>query len=172
MIACGLSDEKTEQLIPLSMRGSMPELLRQLQEFEWAYGSEAEEKMEALAGEMVSTLEHTEKSQRDQELKLLLHEGHWPGAIDRDEVLAHLEERLSVLSRLLDRPEDNILRELERERDRLTQQILLEHPEAAAYIAGHRAELEEHFRKHYPEAAKHISEMRAKQTREKDEVTS
>lgn len=171
LIECGLSDEQTEKLIPLSMRGSIPELLRQLQEFEWAYGSEAQEKMEEIAGEMVSTLEHTEASRRDQELHLLLHEGHWPGAIDRDEMLAHLEERLSVLSRLLGRSEENILHELERERDRLTQRILLEHPEAAAYIAGHRAELEEHFRTRYPEAAKHLSELREKQAWQQESVT-
>ena len=124
--------------------------------------------MEEIAGEMVSTLEHTDASRRDQELHLLLHEGHSPGAIDRDEVLAHLEERLSVLSKLLGRSEENILHELERERDRLAQRILQEHPEAAAYIVGHRAELEKHFRIRYPEVAKHLSELREKQARQQE----
>lgn len=163
LIECGLSDEQTEQLLPQSLRGSAPELLRQLQEFEWAYGSEAEEKMEAIAGQMLHTLEHTEKARRDHALELLLHEGRWHGAIDQDEVLAHLEERLSALSKLLGRSEDHILRELEQERERLAHRIAQEHPEIAAYLAGHRAELEEHFRQRYPEAAKHISELRAKQ---------
>lgn len=167
LIDCGFSDEQTGRLIPLSLRGSMPELVRQLQEFEWAYGSEAEAKMEALAGQMISTLEYTEESQRDHELELLLHRGHWHGAIDQDEVLAHLEERLSVLSRLLGRSEDSILNELERERERLAQRIRQEHPEVAAYMAGHRNELEEHFRQRYPEAAKHITELRERQTKDR-----
>jgi len=165
LIECGFSDEQTEQLIPQNMRDSIPELLRQLQEFEWAYGSQAEEKTEALAGQMINTLEHTEQSQRAHELDLFIHQRRWHGTIDQDEVLARLEERLSTLSRLLGRSEDNILNELELERERLAQRIQQEHPEIAAYLAGHRAELEEHFRQRYPEAAKHLEEIRAQRHR-------
>ena len=124
--------------------------------------------MEAIAGQMLRTLEHTEEAQRDHELESLLHGGHWHGAIDMDEMLVHLEERLSNLSRLLGRSEDHILRELERERERLAQRIRQEHPEIAAYMDGHRTEMEEHFRQRYPEAAKHIAEIRARQTDEPD----
>lgn len=169
LIECGFSDEQTERLIPLSLRRSMPELLRQLQEFEWAYGSDAEEKMESIAGQMLRTLEHTEEAQRDHELELLLHGGHWHGAIDMDEMLVHLEERLSNLSRLLGRSEDHILQELEQERERLAQRIRQEYPEVAAYMDGRRSELEEHFRQRYPEAAKHISEIRARQAADQTE---
>ena len=40
------------------------ELRRQTQEFEWAYGDEAEERMEQLAAQTLQTLEHTESAHR------------------------------------------------------------------------------------------------------------
>lgn len=140
-----------------------PELLRELQEFEWAYGDEAEEKMEAIAGEYIAELEHTEKGQRERKLSSLLRGGRWHGAMEQDEVLVHLEKRLAELSRLLELPEDSVLRELEHERETLTARIREEHPELAKHISEHRAEITEHFKSRYPEAARHIAELLERQ---------
>lgn len=68
--------------------GPMPrpeeELRRQTQEFEWAYGDEAEERMEQLAAQTLQTLEHTESADRPEQLEHLIHSGRWHGEIDRD----------------------------------------------------------------------------------------
>ena len=60
------------------------ELRRQTQEFEWAYGDEAEERMEQLAAQTLQTLEHTESADRPEQLEHLIHSGRWHGEIDRD----------------------------------------------------------------------------------------
>lgn len=161
LIQCDLSSEQADSLIPAGQRDGS-ELLRELQEFEWAYGGDAEEKMEALAGEVITTLEHTEQSRRESRLDGLLHEWRFGGAIDRDEVLIHLEKRLGELSKLLNLPEDSVLQELEHERETLINRVRQEHPELAMYLSRHKAELEEHFKEKYPSAARHIAELREK----------
>ena len=97
----------------------LPELLRQTQELEWAYGEEAQSKLDAMTGQVLQTLEETKPEQREQELEFLLERGRWQGVIDRDAILQHLEEHLAELSRLLERSEDAVLLELEQERERV-----------------------------------------------------
>lgn len=87
--------------------GPMPrpeeELRRQTQEFEWAYGDEAEERMEQLAAQTLQTLEHTESADRPEQLEHLIHSGRWHGEIDRDAFISHLEEHIAELAVLLSR---------------------------------------------------------------------
>lgn len=161
LIQCAISSEQAENLIPEGQRDGS-ELLRQLQEFEWAYGKDAEEKMEQLAGEVITTLEQTEQGSRESRLDLLLHEWRFGGAIDRDEVLIHLERRLGELSKLLGLSEDRVFEGLEHERRLLTERVRHEHPELAEFLSKHRIEIEEHFKDKYPLAAAHIAELREK----------
>lgn len=162
LLDSGVIDQKLEELIPAELREAVPELLRQTQEFEWAYGGDAEEKMDALAGQVIKALEHTEKDDRAEELDELLHKSRWGGLIDRDSILAHLEEHISELSRLLDRSEDRIFTELEHERELLAEKLRNEHPEILSYLTEHREEIEQKLSERYPEAAKHIDEIRKK----------
>ena len=53
-----------KQWIPEEMRHAVPELLRQTQELEWAYGEEAQSKLDAMTGQVLQTLEETEPEQR------------------------------------------------------------------------------------------------------------
>ncbi len=157
---CGAAEDEVKQWIPEEMRHAVPELLRQTQELEWAYGEEAQSKLDAMTGQVLQTLEETEPEQRGQELESLLERGRWQGVIDRDAVLQHLEEHLAELSRLLERSEDAVLLELEQERERVTEALRRQHPEIASYLAAHRGELEQRFQRKYPEAAQHIHELR------------
>ena len=120
------------------------------------------EKMEQLAGEVITTLEQTEQGSRESRLDLLLHEWRFGGAIDRDEVLIHLERRLGELSKLLGLSEDRVFEGLEHERRLLTERVRHEHPELAEFLSKHRIEIEEHFKDKYPLAAAHIAELREK----------
>ena len=157
---CGAAEGEVKQWIPEEMRHAVSELLRQTQELEWAYGEEAQSKLDAMTGQVLQTLEETEPEQRGQELESLLERGRWQGVIDRDAVLQHLEEHLEELSRLLERSEDAVLLELEQERERVTEALRRQHPEIASYLAAHREELEQRFQRKYPEAAQHIHELR------------
>lgn len=157
---CGAAEGEVKQWIPEEMRHAVPELLRQTQELEWAYGEEAQSKLDAMTGQVLQTLEETEPEQRGQELESLLERGRWQGVIDRDAVLQHLEEHLAELSRLLEQSEDAVLLELEQERERVTEALRRQHPEIASYLAAHRGELEQRFQRKYPEAAQHIHELR------------
>ena len=157
---CGAAEGEVKQWIPEEMRHAVPELLRQTQELEWAYGEEAQSKLDAMTGQVLQTLEETEPEQRGQELESLLERGRWQGVIDRDAVLQHLEEHLAELSRLLEQSEDAVLLELEQERERVTEALRRQHPEIASYLPAHRGELEQRFQRKYPEAAQHIHELR------------
>lgn len=157
---CGAAEGEVKQWIPEEMRHAVPELLRQTQELEWAYGEEAQSKLDAMTGQVLQTLKETKPEQREQELESLLERGRWQGVIDRDAVLQHLEEHLAELSRLLERSEDAVLLELEQERERVTEALRRQHPEIASYLAAHREELEQRFQRKYPEAARHIHELR------------
>lgn len=158
---CGLPEE-VEKVLPESERLNDQELLRQTHEFEWAYGVDAEKMMETMTGKIIDELEHTEEADREKKLEIMLHTGHWSGIIDRDVVIAHLEEHLEELSKLFDRSEEFVLTELERERELISDKLRKEHPEIASYLTEHRAEIEERLKKRYPDAAHHIEEIRAK----------
>ena len=168
---CGAAEGEVKQWIPEEMRHAVPELLRQTQELEWAYGEEAQSKLDAMTGQVLQTLEETEPEQRGQELESLLERGRWQGVIDRDAVLQHLEEHLAELSRLLERSEDAVLLELEQERERVTEALRRQHPEIASYLAAHREELEQRFQRKYPEAARHIHELRQRLHQPPEEET-
>lgn len=171
LIECGMNEELTDSLLPAGIRGDFAELLRQTQELEWAYGADAEAKLQAIAGEMLSTLENVDEREREHELEHLLHRGVWHGLVDQDGVLSFLEERLSELAKLLGHSEDAVLEDIERERERLVQHVREQRPELAKYLHEHREELEKHLKERYPEAARHIAEVREhlREESEKDE---
>lgn len=158
----GIGSSEIDRILPENERVKEMELLRQTHEFEWAYGADAEMMMEALAGEIINELEHTMAAEREHKLETMLHSGHWHGVIDRDSVIAHLEEHLQELSKLFERSEEVVLSELERERELISAKLKKEHPEIAAYLNEHRAEIENRLKKRYPDAARHIEEIRAR----------
>lgn len=152
--------------------GPMPrpeeELRRQTQEFEWAYGDEAEERMEQLAAQTLQTLEHTESADRPEQLEYLIHSGRWHGEIDRDAFISHLEEHIAELAVLLSRPEGSVLSQLDRERAHLSETLRREHPELAQRMAEHREELRRHLHARYPELADHIEDLRKRYENDQD----
>ncbi len=160
LVDCGLNEEMTDSLLPAGLRGDLSELLRQTQELEWAYGADAETKLQSIAGEMLSELESLDESERGRELERMLHRGVWHGLVDQDGVLSFLEERLSELAKLLGHSEEAVLEDIERERERLVRHVREQRPELARYLREHREEIEKHLKERYPEAAKHIAEVR------------
>lgn len=93
-----------EKLIASAEQGFGPDYER-LPEFEWAFGEEAEKKMEELANEMLFSLSNVSESATEEEishfnleqLEEKLHWGHF-GMFDEEILLEHLENRLSHIA--------------------------------------------------------------------------
>ena len=122
--------------------------------------------MERLTGQLIDTLAHTNKEERAYALVRLLHSGRWQGVMDRDDVLAHLEEHLAELAKLLERPEGEVLSTLEQERTEIAAKLRQEYPEVSQQLAEHRQALAHYLRLRYPETSRHLEEVRERFRRE------
>lgn len=161
LLDAGLANERLRRLLPMRAGRTVPELLRYNQEIEWAYGKDAEEQMEQLTAQLIDTLAHTNKEERAYALVRLLHSGRWQGVMDRDDMLAHLQEHLAELAKLLERSEGEVFSTLEREREEIAAKLRLEHPEISQQLAEHRKALAEYLHQRYPETSRHLEEARA-----------
>ena len=160
LLDTGIAQEQLLRFLPTGLRRTAPELLRYSQEIQWAYGKDAEEQMERLTGQLIDTLAHTNKEERACALVRLLHSGRWQGVMDRDDVLAHLEEHLAELAKLLERPEGEVLSTLEQERTEIAAKLRQEYPEVSQQLAEHRQALAHYLRLRYPETSRHLEEVR------------
>ena len=160
LLDTGIAQEQLLRFLPTGLRRTAPELLRYSQEIQWAYGKDAEEQMERLTGQLIDTLAHTNKEERAYALVRLLHSGRWQGVMDRDDVLAHLEEHLAELAKLLERPEGEVLSTLEQERTEIAAKLRQEYPEVSQQLAEHRQALAHYLRLRYPETSRHLEEVR------------
>lgn len=136
LLDTGIVQEQLLRFLPTGLRRTVPELLRYSQEIQWAYGKDAEAEMEHLTGQLIDTLAHTNKEERAYALVRLLHSGRWQGVMDRDDVLAHLEEHLAELAKLLERPEGEVFSTLEQERAEIAAKLRQEYPEVSQQLAG------------------------------------
>ena len=166
LLDTGIAQEQLLRFLPTGLRRTAPELLRYSQEIQWAYGKDAEEQMEQLTGQLIDTLAHTNKEERAYALVRLLHSGRWQGVMDRDDVLAHLEEHLAELAKLLERPEGEVLSTLEQERAEIAAKLRQEYPEVSQQLAEHRQALAHYLRLRYPETSRHLDEVRERFRRE------
>ena len=166
LLDTGIAQEQLLRFLPTGLRRTAPELLRYSQEIQWAYGKDAEEQMERLTGQLIDTLAHTNKEERAYALVRLLHSGRWQGVMDRDDVLAHLEEHLAELAKLLERPEGEVLSTLEQERTEIAAKLRQEYPEVSQQLAEHRQALAHYLRLRYPETSRHLEEVRERFRRE------
>ena len=123
-------------------------------------GENAEAEMEHLTGQLIDTLAHTNKEERAYALVRLLHSGRWQGVMDRDDVLAHLEEHLAELAKLLERPEGEVFSTLEQERAEIAAKLRQEYPEVSQQLAEHRQALAHYLKERYPETSRHLEEVR------------
>ena len=121
------------QLPPALTRG---ETIRQLHEFEWAYGDDAAAQREAYVKKILARLQAAEPEKRQEMLARLLHQPHL-AALDSDDMLLHLKSHVAELAGLTGISEAGILRLLEQERTHLLEQIGQLHPEMLQYVQQH-----------------------------------
>lgn len=144
------------------------ETMRQLQEFEWAYGADAEERIEQHVRSILDRLKQETIDHRVSVLDRLLHEDSHFADMDADELLLHLEGHTQELSSLLGMTEMRVLADLESERSHLFERLEREHPEVILSIRVAREKLDADFHARHPNSATHVDILR-KRLRERHE---
>lgn len=135
------------------------ETMRELQEFEWAYGKDAETHLEQHVDKILSRLEQTAADRRAAALERCLHEDGRFAAMDEDDLLLHLEGHTSELAALLGEPEARVLAELERERRHIFERLEREHPEAVQAARRVREKFDAEFHRRHPDSAAHVDAL-------------
>ena len=138
-----LLDAGVQGIRPLHPGLTQGETIRQLQEFEWAYGSEAEHHMQVYVQQIMDRLRQADPERRQALLDELLHRGLHLSLLDSDDLVLHLESRAEDLSRLLGLSKESILNMLETEHRMLLEQVRRHHPEVLGYIREHIHEVKE-----------------------------
>ena len=124
-----------------------------VQEFVWAFGSEAEQEMEKQIAHLTS----------DKDVEELIH-GRWSHmeALDEDEWLEHLEEHLKEIVNISGKDEETLAKRLEEHRQEVHDRIAQEHPELAERFRERRHLLDEHLRERRPEVYELVIRLREK----------
>ncbi len=134
-----------------------------LAEIEWAFGDNAEEKMEQLATQMAEELIHT----KDHSMKKIMEaEQHvsWGrmGLFDEDELLERLEFHLTELEAQGADDVEELEQRIEQRRQVIEAKINNLSPEALELLKRHRQEIEEHLKVQHPEYFERMQEIRNK----------
>lgn len=138
-----------------------------VQEFVWAFGSQAEEEIERQIGCQIEQLKKT------GDVEYLLH-GRWSHMeeLDQDEWLEHLEEHLKEIVNISGKDEKTLAIRLEKHRQEVHDRIAREHPELAERFRERRHLLDEHLKEKRPEVYELVIQLRKKisdEQREKEE---
>ncbi len=132
-----------------------------LAEFEWAFGDNAEERMEQLATQMADELVHS----HDHSMQGIMEaEQHVPwgrmGLFDEDELLERLEFHLTELEEQGFDDVEEIEQRIEQRRQIIEKKINNLSPEALQLLKRHREEIEEHLKEQHPEYYQRMEEIR------------
>ena len=128
-----------------------------VQEFVWAFGSEAEQEMEKQIARQIAHLTS------DKDVEELIH-GRWSHmeALDEDEWLEHLEEHLKEIVNISGKDEETLAKRLEEHRQEVHDRIAQEHPELAERFRERRHLLDKHLRERRPEVYELVIRLREK----------
>lgn len=126
-----------------------------VQEFVWAFGSEAEVQIEKQIEKQIEQLK------KDGDVDDLLH-GRWAHmeALDEDEWLEHLEEHLKEIVNISGKDEKSLALRIEEHRKEVHDRIAKEHPELAERFKERRHHLDEHLKERRPEVYELIISLR------------
>lgn len=141
-----------------------------LPEFEWAFGSDAKNRMERLASEAAEEIVSSEKPE-DNASSLLAGHGvdtRWGhiGLYDEDEFLDYLTVRLETLAhdgKLSESKVKRIEKIIEKKRVSDASRLNELNPHALSLLSKHRQEIHEYIRKKYPEEYEKLEKLRHEQ---------
>ena len=136
-------------------------------EFEWAFGSQADEELERYAERLLNEAATGEGAPEDQLSRIIKAKGLWKGIseLDQEELLVHLQAHLSELSQKLGIDEAKIEEAIELRRLKLAVRLEQSDPQAFRAVREHTKRFEEGLREKnpqlYEEFIRHRQEMAA-----------
>lgn len=138
-----------------------------LAEFEWAFGADAEEKMEQFAIEVAEQIAEA----KEYNLELIEQAENtvsWGriGLFDEDELLERLEMHLAEMAHNNPEYEQEIEDRIEQRRRVIEEKLENLNPEAIMLLRRHRRELSEHLKSLNPEAYAHMLARRKEHIRQ------
>ncbi|MCQ2514865.1 MAG: SulP family inorganic anion transporter [Ruminococcus sp.] len=129
-----------------------------LQEYEWAYGEMAEEKLNETVEKIIdiATGENAvERKDIYKEINLPIREH----TIIEDDLLARLEERARDIAQASGKTETIILKEIEERREEIRKYIKNQSKQKYSELKEHRTEIKSRLEKEHPEIYQHINEI-------------
>ena len=148
---------------------SIIETNEQLAEIEWAFGDDADAKMEQFAKEMLDSLvesikqlENTENADiQDVIIKEAEKNASWGrfGLYDEDELLERIEMHLSELA-ITSHDAEELEAKIEQRRTVIEHKINKLNPDAFNMLSKHRKDMLEHFKNKNPKAYEHMVQRR------------
>ncbi len=131
-----------------------------VQEFVWAFGSDAEKQIERQIEKQIAQLKES------GDIKDLLH-GRWAHMeeLDEDEWLEHLEEHLKEIVNISGKDEHTLAMQIEEHRKQVHDRIAKNHPELAERFKERRHVLDAHLKERHPKVYELVLQSREKNER-------
>ena len=131
-----------------------------VQEFVWAFGSDAEKQIERQIEKQIAQLKES------GDIEDLLH-GRWAHMeeLDEDEWLEHLEEHLKEIVNVSGKDEHTLAMQIEEHRKQVHDRIAKNHPELAERFKERRHVLDAHLKERHPKVYELVLQSREKNER-------
>ena len=131
-----------------------------VQEFVWAFGSDAEKQIERQIEKQIAQLKES------GDIEDLLH-GRWAHMeeLDEDEWLEHLEEHLKEIVNISGKDEHTLAMQIEEHRKQVHDRIAKNHPELAERFKERRHVLDTHLKERHPKVYELVLQSREKNER-------
>ena len=131
-----------------------------VQEFVWAFGSDAEKQIERQIEKQIVQLKES------GDIEDLLH-GRWAHMeeLDEDEWLEHLEEHLKEIVNISGKDEHTLAMQIEEHRKQVHDRIAKNHPELAERFKERRHVLDTHLKERHPKVYELVLQSREKNER-------
>ena len=131
-----------------------------VQEFVWAFGSDAEKQIERQIEKQIAQLKES------GDIEDLLH-GRWAHMeeLDEDEWLEHLEEHLKEIVNISGEDEHTLAMQIEEHRKQVHDRIAKNHPELAERFKERRHVLDAHLKERHPKVYELVLQSREKNER-------
>ena len=138
-----------------------------LAEFEWAFGEEADARMEQLAEEVAQRMADDDTYSADDAIKAAETQIAWGriGLFDEDELLDRLEMHLSEIAQHSHHNPKEIEEKIEQRRMIVEQKLQHLNPAALELLKKHRQQMAQHFKERNPKAYAHMLEVRSEHIR-------
>lgn len=158
-----------------SAEAARGEAMEQLVEFEWLFGSEAEQVMEQLASEGMAQILESENALSAEEQVLDSKTGHWhrmaPGDEERflDHLEMHFEEQLKT-GRLSEEEIARMVHRAELHRQKIEAHLAERNPELLARVRARTEKHRQHFEAQNPTAYHHLMQLQGKEKQDETEA--